>query len=106
MDALIVVPPEGTADLEKLATQLAIQLPLVNSKQFDGLVMVQMLLPVTLVSISALKGWLLARIERQRTQEVVINGRRFKAYSAKDVERILGALDAAEGQSDESPEVE
>ncbi|WP_146081670.1 hypothetical protein [Clavibacter michiganensis] len=90
---LISVPAEDAKDLAHLQEMLSEPGQLIESKPFDGVLMLQILVPVTLASVPVLKLWIKSRFELRQTQSVSINGMNFTGYSPKEIEQIAKILE-------------
>ncbi|GAB3757594.1 hypothetical protein GCM10027599_23910 [Yimella radicis] len=69
----------------------------IQSRAFDGGLVVTGLLTLSTASLPVLKAWLIARADQKRSTKVIIGGKQFEAYSREDVIAILKAVEKSEG---------
>jgi len=70
----------------------------------DGQQLLQLGVAVGAGSLHVLRTWLLARAERLKHTRVVWNGEVFEAYTAREVERLMRALERRVGTSQRAEE--
>ena len=98
---MVEVSLEDAAALEELRSQLSENAPIVQSEALDGDTVVQALVAVSVASLPVIKAWLLARADHAKSTVVSWHGRRFVGYSAKDIGRIVEALEHSLGEGAE-----
>lgn len=92
-NALIAVPDNDAADLEALQQSLGLEQHALESKAFDGITMLQILVPVTIATIPVLKTWINARYKHRRSQTVSLKGVKFSGYSPNEIKDLLALLE-------------
>lgn len=90
---LLAVPPAEAAELEELKATVEGTSQVVEARPFDGVVVAQILVPLTLATIPVLKAWLTARFDHRKSQTVVVRGMKFTGYSAEEVKELFESLD-------------
>lgn len=90
---IVAVPVDDQAELAELVSSVAGASETVESRPFDGVVLVQTLVPLTIASLPLLKAWIVNRFEHKKAQTVVLDGMRFEGMSANDVKTLLETLD-------------
>lgn len=96
---LIAVPTEDASDLSELQKSLIQPGTAIESKPFDGITMLQVLVPLTAASIPVLTTWIKSRFELRRTQTVSFKGMKFTGYSPDEIEQLKKLLEAGSASS-------
>lgn len=100
-NVIVAVPMIDQTELAELISDVPGASDIVESRPFDGIVLVQTLIPLTLVSLPLVKAWITHRFEHKKAQTVVLDGMRFEGMSADEVKTLLETLNqAAQGNSD------
>lgn len=92
---IVGVPVDDQTELAELISAAPGASDPVQSRPFDGVVLVQTLVPLTLISLPTVKAWITHRFEHKKAQTVVLDGMRFEGMSAKEVKTLLETLDQA-----------
>jgi hypothetical protein len=87
----VQVPAAEAADLDKLVRDLAADTETIESRAFDGGLVVTAVVTVVTATLPVLRSWLLARSQERRTTKVTIRGKQFQGYSADEVIAMLEA---------------
>lgn len=95
MQHVVIAVPEAEAlELARLQDTLPQNTTPIQSKPFDGVTMLQILVPVTVASIPIIKTWVKARFEHRKTQAISFKGMKFTGYSATEVKELIELLDS------------
>jgi hypothetical protein len=94
---MISVPVVDALDLEELTSIQGTRT--LESKPFDGVVVSQILVPITAVSVPLIKVWIAQRFDHKKAQSFTVRGMKFNAYSAKEIERLVQVLEKSSGGS-------
>jgi hypothetical protein len=86
----LIVEDERDALLE-LRGRCPDQVALVESDAFDGVVMVQAVVTLTVASTPIVRAWLMARAEIAEQRSVTVDGNVYNGYTRRDVEKLMGA---------------
>lgn len=92
---ITVQVPAGEAEaLEALIRDLSVdaEAELIESRAFDGGLIIMAVVSIATATLPVLKAWLLARSQERRSTKVTIEGKQFQAYSADEVIAILEAV--------------
>lgn len=98
---IIAVPPADAADLQELKESLPTTGTTIESKPFDGIEMLQVIVPVTATAIPVLTTWIKARFEHRRSQGVSLKGMKFTGYSPNEIEELTKLLKEEADTGDE-----
>jgi hypothetical protein len=89
----VQVPVEDDEALATLASELGLTLgDPIRVRPFDGIIMIQMLVPVSTAAISILRKWIDARQKSRSSYRIFAKGIEMTGYTAAEAERVLRAL--------------
>ena len=97
----VQVPIEDEASLHELTGRMECdEREQIRVHPFDGEMVTQVVVPLTLASIPVLKAWILGRADQRKSLKVAFRGYELTGYTPREVEIIIRALE--EAVSDES----
>lgn len=102
MNISVQVPAEDPEALTALASELGLTPDdLIAARPFDGLIMLQILVPVSTAAISVLRKWIDARERSRSSYRIFVQGVEITGYTAAEAERILLALAEEAAENDD-----
>lgn len=106
VEVLVEVQLEGAIDLQTLLEQTNSKSIAHESRALDGDTVLAAIVTITAGGLGVLRTWIRAQTEQHKAFTVRLNGRTFKGYSARDVEQLVAALDAAIRSDEEDEEID
>lgn len=100
----VQVPASEAEELGALIRDMAVDTAPIESRAFDGGIVVTAIVTLTTTSLPVLKAWLQARSQERRSTKVTIKGKQFTGYSADEVIAMLDASREDKGHMREGKE--
>jgi hypothetical protein len=101
----VQVSVEDDDALATLASELGLRLDdPIKVRPFDGIIMLQLLVPFSTAAVSILRKWIDARQKSRSSYRIFAKGIEMTGYTAAEAERVLRALAEEDTDGDDPAE--